>query len=123
MSKKKNTKHKAAVAEENKEAVEEATETIEITQEELSRLNQHILKLAEMMERVRFHEYLEHLNDPKKMMVKSFISGMSRGLGMAVGFTVLGAILIQLLTSLANNNIPIISQFIADIIKTVEHYL
>lgn len=103
----------------NTETASEAT----LDAQQLSRLNKQLVKFNEMMERIRFQEYIEHFYDPKKMLIKSFLSGMSRGLGMAIGFTVLGAILIQLLTALANNNIPIISKFIADIIKTVEHYL
>lgn len=102
---------------------ESIMDQLEQDEQQLSRLNMQLGKLTDMLERVRFQEYMDHLNDPKRMLYKNFINGVSRGLGMAVGFTVLGAILIQLLTALANNNIPVISKIIAEIIKTVEHYL
>lgn len=92
-------------------------------EKQISLLNKQLRNITDMLERVRFQDYIEQANNPKKMLYRSFISGVSRGLGMAVGFTVLGALLIQLLTMLANNNIPIISRFIADIVKTVENYL
>ncbi len=39
--------------------------------------------------------------------------GVIKGLGGAVGFTILGAIVMAILTSLAAHNIPVIGDFIA----------
>ncbi len=50
---------------------------------------------------------------------RSFSHGLLRGLGTAIGFSVLGALAIMLLTHLASQNIPVIGNFIAEIIKIV----
>lgn len=92
-------------------------------EEQVQVLAKQIGMLNEMMERTRIKEYIEHLNNPKRMFWKSFLSGVSRGVGMAVGFTILGALLLEVLKLVANNHIPFLSQFIAEIIKTVDNYL
>ncbi|MBE5781657.1 MAG: hypothetical protein E7328_07570, partial [Clostridiales bacterium] len=64
----------------------------------LGRLEEQIEKLSDSLERVRFYDYVEHLHNPKKMIVKNLMGGIARGLGMAIGFAVLGALLMALLT-------------------------
>lgn len=50
---------------------------------------------------------------------RQFGQGVIKGLGGAVGFTILGAIVMAILTSLAAQNIPVIGDFIAKIIEIV----
>ena len=90
--------------------------------EKVSRLEQLVLRLTESLERVQFFDYIEHLNKPRRIIWNSFMGGISRGLGMAIGFTLLGALLMALLTWMANTNLPIIGKFVAEIVKMVELY-
>jgi hypothetical protein len=53
----------------------------------------------------------------------NFVGGLFRGLGMAVGFTILGAIVLMLLRRLMYLNLPIIGDFIADIVRIVQEHL
>jgi len=53
------------------------------------------------------------------MLVTNFMAGLARGLGMAVGFTLLGAMVIYLLQLLARHNVPFIGEFISDIVRIV----
>ena len=48
-----------------------------------------------------------------------FAIGMARGLGSAVGFTLLGAILIMLLRRLVSGSVPVIGGFLAELARTV----
>ena len=57
------------------------------------------------------------------MLLVQFLGGMARGLGMAVGFTVLGAALIMLLNRLAQRNLPVIGDFLAQIVDIVQSRL
>ena len=50
---------------------------------------------------------------------RQFGQGVIKGLGGAVGFTILGAIVMAILTSLAAHNIPVIGGFIARIVEIV----
>ncbi len=63
------------------------------------------------------------MRSPGRMLVINFISGLARGLGIAIGATVLGALFLIILFDLAQSNIPLIAEFVARIIKIVETYL
>ena len=77
-------------------------------------------ELARTLEKMKFGDYVEYLNNTKRMLVTNFISGLARGFGMAIGFSVLGAIALYFLTKLANQNIPIIGNFITEIVRMVQ---
>ncbi|QTL98114.1 hypothetical protein GM661_09055 [Iocasia frigidifontis] len=80
-------------------------------------------KLAERMENIKIAEYIELVRSPRRMLFINFIAGLARGLGIAIGATVLGALFLIFLFDLAQSNIPIIAEFVAKIIKIVETYL
>lgn len=56
----------------------------------------------------------------KKLIWYNFFIGLSRGLGMAIGFTVLGAVVIAILQKIVLLNLPGISRIIAEIIRLVQ---
>lgn len=78
---------------------------------------------ARTLEKMRFAEYLGHLGNIRKMLIINFVAGLVRGFGMAVGFTLLGALALYFLTRLANQNLPIIGDFIAELVKIVQQHL
>lgn len=80
-------------------------------------------ELADRIQDINIAEYIELVRSPRRMLFINFISGLSRGLGIAIGATVLGAIFLILLYKLAQTNIPLIAEFVAKIIKIVETYL
>ncbi len=82
-----------------------------------------IRELARTLEKMKFGHYIEYLDNTRRMIVTNFISGLARGLGMAIGFSILGAIVIYLLTRLANRNIPVIGNFITEIVRIVQDNL
>lgn len=90
------------------------------TEKELSRLNKKVNALAEMFERAHFLDYVQYVSDEKRMLRRAFLTGLLRGVGTAVGVTVLGAVIIYLLHALAKSNLPYIADFISDIIDIIE---
>jgi hypothetical protein len=80
-------------------------------------------ELSDRIQRIKNAEYSELVRSPRRMLMINFISGLARGLGIAIGATVLGAIFLILLFQLAQTNIPLIAEFVARIIKIVETYL
>jgi len=54
------------------------------------------------------------------MIMSNFVAGLARGVGMAVGFSLLGAFVVYLLQQLAYKNIPVIGDFLAKIIEAVQ---
>lgn len=77
-------------------------------------------QVAANMEKMKLAEYVELLNDTRRLLWVNFISGVARGVGVAVGFTILGAILIYFLKQLVLLNLPYIGSFIAQVVQMVQ---
>ena len=75
------------------------------------------------LERLRLAEYIRYVDDRKRLIRSHFLGGLARGMGMAVGFTLLGAVLVIVLNRLAQHNLPIIGDFLADIVEIVQRRL
>ena len=63
---------------------------------------------------------MELLGNKKKMFVKNFIAGMSKGIGIGIGFTLLSAIIVIVLQKIVTLNLTVIGDYIADIVDIVE---
>ncbi|KJS19151.1 MAG: membrane protein [Clostridiaceae bacterium BRH_c20a] len=85
------------------------------------KLEDLLKKLALDMEKMKLAEYIELLNNPKKLLWVNFIAGVARGLGTAIGFTILFAIILYFLQKLVLLKLPLISDFIADIVRMVQN--
>ena len=54
------------------------------------------------------------------MIIRNLIAGIFRGIGIGIGVTVITAILIYILQKIVMLNIPIIGEYISDIVEIVE---
>jgi hypothetical protein len=88
--------------------------------EEIRLLNQRLTKIADQLEQARIADYVSLLNRPWKLILSNFYSGIARGVGIAIGFTVFAALIVYFLRMLGALNLPIIGDFIADIVKIVQ---
>lgn len=86
-------------------------------------LRDRITELAMNMEKMKLAEYVDLLEHPWRLLYVNFISGLARGFGMAVGFAILGAIILLVLQRLVTLNLPLIGGFIADIVAIVQAQL
>lgn len=84
-----------------------------------NKLNEHLLSL----ERLRLPEYIRYLEDRRRFYRMQFFGGVFRGLGTAIGFTILGAMLVWMLQGLAQRNLPVIGDFLAEIVSVVQRRL
>lgn len=83
-------------------------------------LSKKLDELAIQIEKLNLAEYLDLLRNPRRLFFVNFVGGIFRGLGMAVGFTLLGALVIYFLQRLVILNLPFISEFIARIIQLIQ---
>lgn len=90
---------------------------------EEERLTKLMNNLSVMLERTNIDEYVQLLQRPGRMLLLNFSGGLARGLGMAIGFTILGAIVLLILQRVMMMNLPLIGNLIADIVKIVEMQL
>lgn len=63
---------------------------------------------------------LEQMNDRRERLLSAFLSGVLRGIGTMIGFAVLGTALLWLLQSIARANLPLISEFLAQVVTMVK---
>lgn len=85
----------------------------------LSKLDRQVEKLLHSLERIRLDEYVQYLDDHRRQFRVNFLAGLARGLGTAIGFTVLGAAVVVLLQHVVVANIPLIGSFLAEVVKVV----
>ena len=84
-----------------------------------NKLDEHIA----VLERMHLPDYIRYLEDHRRFYRMHFLGGIVRGVGSAIGFTILGAALVWLLQDLAQRNLPVIGDFLADIVSVVQRRL
>ncbi len=87
------------------------------------RIDEKLKDISVKMDKLQIAEYIELLNNPKRFLLINFMSGIARGFGMAIGFFVLGALALYLLGRLAVLNLPIIGDYITEIVRIVQERL
>ncbi len=88
------------------------------TEEE--KLERKLERLANRLEAMRIAEYLDLLENPKKLIGKNFIAGIARGVGFAVGTTIIFAIIVEVLRRIVLMKIPLIGDYLLEIIRLIE---
>lgn len=83
-------------------------------------LEKAIRELNKILEEGNFVELSYLLGDKKELLFRNLLAGIARGVGIGIGVTIITAILIILLQKLVALNIPVIGEFIADIVSIVE---
>ncbi|MBW7473631.1 hypothetical protein K0T92_02600 [Paenibacillus oenotherae] len=86
-------------------------------------LNNRLEKVAIDLERSQMAEYVDLLNRPFSLIWRNLVAGTARGVGIAIGFTFFAATILYVLQLLGALNLPIIGDYIADIVRIVQHQL
>ncbi|WP_198299635.1 DUF5665 domain-containing protein [Tumebacillus avium] len=92
-------------------------------EDKVSVLSEQIERLAIHMEKANFADYVKMLHRPRRMMFYSLLSGIARGVGLGVGFSVIGATLVYLLQKLQLLGLPLIGDYIAELVRIVQSNL
>lgn len=92
-------------------------------EEQISALYRLTLTWTRQLERSRIAEYTELLNRPWRLIWLNILSGVAKGVGIAIGFTFFAATIIYVLQLLGALNLPIIGDYIADIVRIVQRQL
>lgn len=66
-------------------------------------------------------EIAELLGNKKELILRNLMTGIAKGIGIGIGFTILTAILLMILQKIVTLNIPVIGDYIADIVQIVEN--
>mgnify|MGYP001005153404 CR=1 FL=1 len=81
-------------------------------------------KLSRKMDNVRIAEYVEINSNPRRLIFMNLFIGLSRGIGMGIGFTFLTGLIVAVLIYILKSwvNLPYIGKIIADLIKIIENH-
>ena len=83
-------------------------------------LNKKLDKINYILTKNRVLDLVDILGDTKKLFFRNIWSGIVKGIGIGIGVTIITAILIILLRKIVTLNIPVIGEYIADIVEIVE---
>lgn len=86
----------------------------------LKGLEKNIENLNNNLTKNNILELSEIIGNWKKLIWRNFMSGIAKGVGIGIGFSIVTAIIIIILQRIITLNIPVISQYIADIVEIVQ---
>ena len=78
---------------------------------------------VDRLESMNMEQYMLYITDTRRYLWRNLTAGIARGLGGAVGFTILGAIVAAVLSRLTLENVPLIGGFLAEIVDAVQQNL
>ena len=85
------------------------------------KIEKKIDKIIKTLEKSNIVELSYILGNKKEIIKRNLIAGISRGVGIGIGVTLITAIIVYLLRRIIMLNIPVIGDYIADIIAIVEN--
>ena len=86
-------------------------------------LLKNLEQLNFVLNRNKVLELVELLGSKKQLIIRNLITGITKGIGIGIGVTILTAILLMLLQKVVTLNIPVIGDYIADIVEIVQNKL
>lgn len=85
-----------------------------------SYLQQSIDKLIEIFENREIHDLIYIFGSKKEIFRRNILAGIARGIGSGIGFTIITALIIYFLQKIVRLNIPILGEYINDIVEIVQ---
>ena len=83
-------------------------------------LNKTLDDLNYALTKSKFLDLVELLGNRKELFFRNIWSGIAKGIGIGIGVTIITAVILLLLQKLVAWNIPVIGEYIADIVDIVE---
>ncbi len=94
-----------------------------IKKSKADKLMQNIDKINYILERNNVVQLAEILGSKKEILKRNLLSGISKGIGIGIGVTIITAIIVLILQKIVTLNIPILGDYIADIVEIVKNKL
>lgn len=83
-------------------------------------LSKKVDELNNILLKSNLREIAYLLGNKKRMFFLNFLAGIARGIGIGIGVTVITAFLVFILQKIVKLNIPVIGEFISDIVDIVQ---
>ena len=89
----------------------------------LKGINKKIDEINQKLEKSNILEWSYILGSKKEIIKRNILAGIFRGVGIGIGVTLVSAVIIYILRKIIMLNIPIIGDYIADIVSIVQKNL
>ena len=86
-------------------------------------LNKNIEKLNDSLNNTNLVELIYILGKKSEIIKRNFLAGIFRGVGIGIGVTIITAIIVILLEKIVKWNLPVIGEYITDIVNIVQRNL
>lgn len=83
-------------------------------------LNKKLDDLNYALNKNKVLELVELLGNKKELIFRNIWSGIAKGIGIGIGVTIITAVILWILQKIVTWNIPVIGEYIADIVDIVE---
>ncbi|MCL2383498.1 MAG: DUF5665 domain-containing protein [Oscillospiraceae bacterium] len=84
------------------------------------KLDEKIDKLNKILERTNLIDLIYIVGRKREIFKRNILAGIARGIGFTIGVTIVTAVVIYILQSLVTLNIPLIGEYIVEIIDVIE---
>ena len=84
-------------------------------------LNKNIDMLNNSLIHSNIIELLYVLGKKSEIIKRNFLAGLFRGIGIGIGVTIITAVIVVFLERLVKLNLPVIGEYITDIVNIVEN--
>ena len=81
---------------------------------------EYLCRLNYVLNKNKVLDLVEIAGNTKKFLIRNFTSGIIKGIGIGIGFSIITALIIYILQKIIKLNIPVISKYISDIVNIVE---
>lgn len=103
------------------EVIDTNKELVKIeSNEKRENIEEKLLELLKFFEKQEFIDVINIMGSTKRYLWRNFLSGIVKGVGIGIGLTIVTAIMVIILQNIVELNIPVISDYIVQIIDIVE---
>lgn len=95
-------------------------EKLEAIDTQLNAVEKKLLWILSYLQKLKLRDYLLLMERPAYLMWINFLGGIARGVGIAIGFTVLGAVAVLILQRMEVLNLPFIGHFISELLTYID---
>ena len=74
-------------------------------------------KLSEILEKANIENIIYIFGSKKEILYRNLIAGISRGVGIGIGISIITAILVLIIQRIIRLNIPVLGEYLSDIME------
>jgi len=91
-----------------------------LKKKKINLLEKSVEKLSNILQEGNYVEWGYLFGNKKEIIKRNLLAGIARGVGIGIGVTIITAMLVILLQKIVTLNIPVIGEYVADIVEIVE---